>query len=55
MASLIVMHSWGLPLEEYVGKDKETSKALVGLVDERSNEALLLLGKWVPPCTSLYY
>lgn len=45
VSSLIVMNSWGLPLEEYVGRDKEPSKALVGLVDEKSNEALLLLGK----------
>ena len=45
IASVLVMNAWGLPLEEYLGREKEISKALVSLVDEKSNEALTLLGK----------
>jgi len=45
IASLLVMNAWGLPLEEYLGRDKELSKAIVSVVDEKSNEALALLGE----------
>lgn len=47
----MVIQSWGLPLEDFLGRE---GKSVISFIDEKANDALGLLGIVILPSITLF-